>query len=309
MAEKRHFNYKGNQLKQLRAFCAAADQESISRAADQLYLSQPSVSQLIKALEAEMGVTLFERHGPKIRLSDEGRALHELALPLVAGLDALPQTLAASREQFETGEISIAAGEATLLNILPPLIRRFRKRYPGTHVRLRNVTGREGTRLLRDDQVDLAVGAMFDIPGDLRYDPIWSYRTVLIAAPDHPLGQKERVSLADISPHGLILPPRRLTTWRMIDVIFRQHGLDYEVALEAGGWEVIKRYVREGLGVAIVASVCLQNDSEGLVVHDLANYFPHRSYGLVTRKTRSMTPQCQRFVGMLRPDSSTLGTR
>lgn len=301
MPKQPRFHYKGNQLKQLRAFLTAADEASFSRAADRLYISQPSVSQLIRSLEREMGVELFARNGPRIEISPEGQALVDLVRPLVDQFDSLPRTFAERRDQFDTGEIAVAAGEATLLHILPPLVATFRKRFPGIHVRLRNVTGRSGLALLREGQVDLAVGAMFDIPGDLQYDPIWSYRTVLIAAADHPLGRAESVTLTDISPHGLIVPPRRLTTWRMIDVIFRQHGLDYRIAMEAGGWEVIKRYVREGLGVAIVASVCLGGATDGLVVHDLAGYFPHRSYGLVTRRNRTLSPQAQRFVNLIRP--------
>ncbi|MGB0514408.1 MAG: LysR family transcriptional regulator, partial [Wenzhouxiangellaceae bacterium] len=82
--------YKGNLLKHLRAFCQAARLGSVSAAADALYLSQPSISQQIRALEDGLGQQLFERQGPRMRLTSAGRTLFDMARPLVDQLDALP---------------------------------------------------------------------------------------------------------------------------------------------------------------------------------------------------------------------------
>jgi len=86
----RHY-YKHNRLQQLRGFCYATQTGSISKAAERMSLSQPSVSLQIQALERELDVVLFERRGPKIKLTPEGHILYELALPLVEGLEALPE--------------------------------------------------------------------------------------------------------------------------------------------------------------------------------------------------------------------------
>ena len=87
---QKHY-YKQNRLKQLRAFCFAAQAQSMSKAAEQMFLSQPSISLLVQSLEKDLGCRLFERQGPKIQLSTEGRTLLELALPLVEGLETLPE--------------------------------------------------------------------------------------------------------------------------------------------------------------------------------------------------------------------------
>src|SRR5687767_13045535 len=104
--------YKQNRLKQLRAFCFAAQTGSVSKAAERLYLGQPSVTLQIQALERELGVTLFERRGPKIQLTPDGRHLYEIAQPLVHGIDILSETFAAASGQVTTGALSIAAGES-----------------------------------------------------------------------------------------------------------------------------------------------------------------------------------------------------
>jgi DNA-binding transcriptional LysR family regulator len=300
--------YKQNRLKQLRAFCHAARTGSISAAADALFLSQPSVSLQVQALERELGTQLFERRGPQIKLTPDGERLYELAHPLVEGIDKLGETFAAHSGKLERGELNIAAGESTILYILPEPIKRFAQSYPGVRLKLHNVTGRDGLAMLRSDAADFAVGSMLEVPDDIVYHPVVSFQPTLIAPRDHPLARKKDVTLEDISPHGLILPPRHLSTWAIVDLVFRQHNLSYRVALEAGGWEVIKKYVEIGLGIAIVTDVCLTG-SENVVRIPLSRYFPKRTYGVVFRKGKFLAPPAARFIEMLESLYSERGAR
>jgi len=295
------FYYKQNRLKQLRAFCHAAQTGSISKAAERLFLSQPSVSLQIKALERELDVSLFERRGPSIELTPEGKILYELSAPLVEGIDTLPESFSVQRGSLETGELNIAAGESTILYILPDVMKQFTQTYPGIRVRLHNVTGRDGMSLLRANEIDFAVGSFIDVPDDITYHPIYSYDPVLITPVDHPLTQKQDFRLEDITPYGLILPPRHLSTWRMVKMVFQQNSLEYKVTLEAGGWEVIKKYVSLGLGISIVTSICLtEQDSVGVL--KLNKYFPRRHYGIVLRRGKFLSPAAKRFIEMMAPD-------
>ena len=116
----------GNRLRRLRSFCYAAQTGSISRAAEQAMLSQPSVSLQIQALELEFKAKLFQRRGPKILLTPEGQALYKLAWPLVDAVDSLTATFHASQSGIESGRLTIAAGESTILYILPETIKRVR---------------------------------------------------------------------------------------------------------------------------------------------------------------------------------------
>jgi DNA-binding transcriptional LysR family regulator len=294
MASGQQIHYKQNRLKQLRAFCHAARTGSVSIAAEKIFLSQPTVSLQIQALERELDTVLFERRGPKIRLTPEGELLYQLAQPLVEGMDKLHETFSVHCGRIDQGTLDIAAGESTILYILPEPVRRFSEQYPGIELRLHNVTGRDGLAMLRADEVDLAVGSMMDVPDDVTYRPVVTYRPTLITPEAHPLANKQDVTLADIAEYGLILPPRHLSTWRLVDLVFRQHDLGYRVTLEAGGWEVIKKYVELGLGISIVTDVCLTgNERLGRV--PLEQYFPRRSYGIVLRRGKFLSPQTKRF--------------
>jgi len=292
-----------NRLRQLRAFCHAAQTGSISRAAERLCVSQPSVSLLIKGLEQDLNVLLFERRGPRIELTAAGQVLLETGLPLVEGMDHLPEVFAARLGEAGQGALDLAAGESTILYLLPDYVKRYSERYPGVKLHMHNVTGRDGLKMLRAGEVDFAVGSMIDVPEDMVYQPIFTFEPMLITAPDHPLAKKKKVTLEDVAPCGLILPPRHLSTWRIVDLVFHQHGLDYHVVLEAGGWEVIKKFVAMGMGVSIVTSICLTGE-EKLAAISLGDYFPKRTYGVVMRKGKFLSPQACSFLELMDPDFS-----
>ncbi|HEX8201845.1 MAG TPA: LysR family transcriptional regulator [Isosphaeraceae bacterium] len=288
-----------NRLQLLRSFCYAAQHGSISRAAEQAALSQPSVSLQIQALEKEFKTALFQRRGPKITLTPDGQALYDLAWPLVEALDSLPSSFQSSRQGLETGRLHIAAGESTLLYILPEIVAEFSRAHPGVELILHNVPGREGLKLLRNDAVDFAVGSMIEVPDDITYQPLFTYDPMLITPPGHPLTTLPRVTIKDVAEYPLILPPQHLTTWRVADFVFHKHRLSYRVALEAGGWEVIKKYVELGVGVSIVTGICLTG-SESLAVLPFTKYFPSRSYGIVQRKGKLVSVAAVRFLDLIK---------
>ncbi|MGF1545807.1 MAG: LysR family transcriptional regulator [Thiotrichales bacterium] len=290
-----------NRLRQLRAFCQAAQTGSVSKAGERLQLSQPSVSLLIKSLEEDLHAELFTRKGPRIELTQAGETLLEVALPLVEGMERLPEFFAAKMGNVNTGTLDIAAGESTILYLLPKYIQAFNQQYNQVSIHLHNETGRDGMALLRAGEVDFAVGSMFEVPSDITYTPTFTYRPMLITAKDHPLSRKKRVTLEDVSQFGLILPPRHLSTWSIVNMVFQQHGLQYKVILEAGGWEVVKKYVALGMGISVVTEICL-TDCDHLVAIPLDQYFPSRSYGVVALKNKFFTPQARAFIEMLDPE-------
>jgi DNA-binding transcriptional LysR family regulator len=296
------FFYKGDRLKPLRAFCQVARLGSVSRAAEALFLSQPAVTLQLQALERDLGHALFERIGRRFSLSREGQVLYDLARPLVEGLDSLDGEFRNRLKGLQAGALHVAAGSSTILYLLPTLVQAFRAQHPQVQLVLHNVTGQDGLGLLRSDGCDLAVGSMLDVPTDLAYAPVYSFDPMLICPPGHPLALKPDLRLEDLSPYGLILPPRRLTTYRLVDLVFQQRRVPYTVALEVGGWEVIKQYVAMGLGISIVTSICLtEADSKRLVARSLADYFPPRSYGVVMRKGKYLSPQARAFVDLIKP--------
>ncbi|MEW5902923.1 MAG: LysR family transcriptional regulator [Pseudomonadota bacterium] len=298
MAREGQAYYKDSRIKQMRAFCEVVRSGSVTQAAQNLFLSQPSVTLQIQALERELNTTLFERRGPVLKLTPDGEALYGLAEPLVKGVDSLQENFAAMHGRLESGELNIGAGESTILYVLPEAVRRFVAAYPRIHTKLHNVTGRDGLKMLRADEIDFAVGSMLEVPDDIIYEPVAMFDPVLIVPLDHPLASYDEVTLEAVSQYGMILPPRHLSTWNIVKYVFQQHNLTFKVTLEAGGWEVIKKYVELGMGISIVTAICLTGN-EKLKRIPLKQYFPQRGYGLVLRKGKFLSPQARRFVEIL----------
>ena len=293
--------YKQTRYKLLRTFCVVAQKENITHAAEQLHISQPTVSLQVQALEREMGEKLLERRGPSVKLTPAGKVLYQLVQPLTAGIDSLRETFAANLGNIENGELNIAAGQSTLLYVLPDYISRFYELYPGIRINLHTVDGQSGMKMLQEDQVDLAVGPLLQVPDSIIYQSFASFNSILLVPEGHPLTFKSDITLEDISPYGLILPPKKQSTWRMVDTVFRQHDVSYSVSMEAGGWEIVKKYVELGLGVSILTDVCLTGN-EKVVALPLNQYFPPRNYGLIVRRGKFFTPQAKRFIEMFDPN-------
>ncbi|MCP1676102.1 DNA-binding transcriptional LysR family regulator [Natronocella acetinitrilica] len=298
--------YKNNRIKQLRAFCFTAQAGSISRAAERLFLSQPSVSLQIQALEREMGITVFERRGPRITLTPDGKTLYELALPLVEGIDALPAQFAARSQSTESGRLDVAAGESSTLYLIPDLLRDFMDRYPESPVKLHNLIGADMLAALRNNEVDFAIGSMLDLPDDINYRPVYSFATSLITPLDHPLAAKSDITLEDLASDALILPPRHLTTWRLVNLVLQQQNIPYQVRLEVGGWEIMKAYVERGFGIGIASNICLTG-REQLAVRPLPEVFPRRTYGVMWRRGKFLSQTARRFIELMDPNFFTAG--
>lgn len=285
----------------LRSFCLTAQHGSMTAAAERLGLSQPAVSLHVQKLEREFDEILFERRGSRLRLTPAGTALYKLALPVIEALGHMPADLRAELGRMEGSEVHIAASGSTLLYLLPSYVERFAHEYPDVELRLANVTGRDGLGMLRRDEADFAAGPMLEVPDDLRYQPMFSFSHVLITPPGHPLASGGTPGPAEIAAYPLITPPRHGATADLVDAMFRRAGVGYRVAMETGGWDIIKRYVASGLGCAIVSGVCLES-SDTLPAFRLDRWLPPRTYGIVVRRGKILSPAARRFIDTLEPE-------
>ena len=137
---------------------------------------------------------------------------------------------------------------------------------------------------------------MFDTPADIEFHPLVTYEPTLITRRDHPLASQSRVTLKDIAKYPLILPPKEQSTFRVVEMVFAEHSLEYDIKLEVGGYDVIKKYVELGLGISIVMSHCLSG-ADHLHAVPLGRWFPKRTYGVVLRKGRPLSPRSRTICG------------
>lgn len=288
--------------KQLKAFCLTHESCNLSAAGRKLGMSQPAISLLIKSLEKRLDTTLFERRGPRISNTRNGIYLYKLAQPVVKALDELPAEFSALHGNINSGSLDIAAGESTTLYILPRYIHSFKQQYEQVNLRLHNSDGRDPVSMIRNDEIDFMIGAMHDkVPEDITYTPVFLYRMMLITAKNHALTQQATIELQDICRYPLIIPPRNRGSFESIDQVFKDKQLEYNVALEASGWEIIKKYVSMDMGVSLVSEFCLTGE-ENISEISVDQFFPSSSYGIIARTGKIFSPAARQFIQTLDKD-------
>jgi len=281
-SDERSLSPRRDRLKQLRAFCHAARFRSITVAAERTFSSQPAVSQLVRRLEDELSVALFERGGARLALTPAGTRLYQLASSLVEGLDRLPDTFTERYHGVVAGEFNVAAGQTIATTVLPDYLEAFRQRHPEVRVNVRAADGRQRLRWLRDYEVDVILAAVDVIPRDLEFRPIFSSESMFITPEDHPLAGRETVEIAEFAAYPSVMQPSSHYAGRLVNVILDQHSLLANTILELEGWEVIKHYVEAGVGISVVPDICLA-DHDRLWCCSASRYFPSRRYGVLTR--------------------------
>lgn len=282
----------------LRTFCTVVVEGSFSNAALELKTSQPAVSLQIQSLEKYLDVILFERKGPKICITPDGRALYEMAMPALSTIEALPDQFLSSRGELQHGDLTLVGGETALLNILPPYLKLFSTRYPNINLIIHSTLTQTIPEIILSNKADFAIGSLFEENDELLYSPIFKFPSLLIMPHNHPLAELETITLRDIAAYTLIMPPEYSYSWWSINQVFKNNNIECPSQLTVSSSEAVKRYVREGLGVAIIMSAGEINYND-LIAVPMSRYFPHRDYGLIQRRGKFLSPQARKFKELL----------
>ena len=268
--------------------------------------SQPAVSTQIRTLEEELGVLLFERRGPRIALSRIGRKLYYLAMPLVEGMDRLPDTFSEDYYGVFSDDLRIGAGQVSAGYLLPEYLKRFRENNATSRIEVKTGTGQQRLDWLRSHELDLVVAAMDIPPRDLEFHPVVDSELVLITPEDHPLAERDSVTLDELAVYPFVGHTTGHYTRQITDVILRLHGFAPKVAAEVNGWGVIMNYVAAGVGISVVPDVCLTGHDRVRKIR-LKGVVPRRRYGAITRRSGPLSLAASRFLEILAgssPDAS-----
>ena len=300
-AGRKRIHDKRDRLRQLRAFCRAAQRLSITRGAEDLGLSQPAVSSHVRELQHELEAVLFERNGQQLSLTPAGETLYEIAMPLVRAMDDMPDELVRGLAEEVSGRVRIAAGTSFAIFVLPPLLERFRNAYPGFSLRVRHALPDEGLKLLGAGEVDLAIGPRGSTGDDVLYHPIFSYDHQLVVSREHPLAGRESVELEEALAWPAIVPPRGVYDRQNGESIGQRFVAQARVAVEVRGWDVIKAYAAAGFGVAVVPSHCIAEGDPVAAIPFAGDARP-LSYGVFIPSDAPLAPPVERFIAMMVPD-------
>ena len=243
---------------------AARRNLNLTEAARALHTSQPGDSKAILELEDELGVDIFARHGKRLkRITEPGQHVLrsiELILREVGNLKRIGEQYSAQ----DSGTLSIATTHTQARYVLPPAVAKLREQYPKVTISLHQATPQEVARMVLDEvaEIGVATESLADYP-ELVTLPCYEWQHVVVMPTGHPLAHKERIGLDDLAHEALITYHPSFTGRAKIDQAFATRKLQPRIVLEAIDSDVIKTYVRLGLGVGIVAEMAMRDDPLG----------------------------------------------
>jgi LysR family cys regulon transcriptional activator len=249
---------------------------NLTEAAKALHTSQPGVSKAIIELEEELGIEIFARHGKRLkRVTEPGQHVLqsiELIMREVGNLRRIGEQFSAQ----DSGTLSIATTHTQARYVLPVPVAKLREDYPKVSVSLHQGSPDQVARMVMEEvaEIGIATESLSDYP-DLVTLPCYEWQHVLVLPQAHPLAKKERITLEDIAAEPLVTYHPSFTGRTRIDSAFAQRKLTPRIALEAIDSDVIKTYVRLGLGIGIVAEMAVRDDGSNndLAVRPLGNLF------------------------------------
>jgi len=278
---------------------------NLTAAARSLETSQPAVSKSIIELEHELGVQIFQRHGKRLR----GLTRHgEKVLRRIKRILLEVENLQKMREEFtqnETGSLIVACTHAQARYILPTVILAFRKKFPKVRVALAEGNPPDLATMVLHGKADLAIAteSLHTTPG-LAVLPVYEWGHVVVVRPDHPLADVAKadkpLTLTQLAQYPLITYDHAFSARSEIDRVFEAHGLLLDVVLSAIDADIIKTYVRMGLGVGLIAGMAYQPEEDtDFVGLPVSHLFGRHTTNLALKSGSLVRDYVYEFIGML----------
>ena len=291
-------------IRQLRYISAVARHGlNISATAESLYTSQPGVSKQIRQLEDELGVQIFERNGRQLtRITPAGKAIIELADRALIEVDTIKEA-ALEFSDSTRGKLSVAASHTQARYALPPVINRFVTKYPRVAIQLHQGTPLQIAELAMEGKVDLAIATeALEHFEDLVMLPCYRWHRAVVVPKGHPLCETNPLTLEAISKHSLATYVFGFTGRSQLDSAFKEHGLEPKIAFTATDADIIKTYVRAGIGVGIIARMAIDEEKDAdLCTLDASGLFEPSTTKIGFRRATFLRRYTYDFIELFAP--------
>ena len=276
---------------------------NLTRAAERLNASQPGLTRHLQLLELELGVAMFVRNGRRIGgLTAAGEALTPIIMRILRGVDDLGR-VARDHALGIAGEVTLATIHTHARYFLPRHVERFVRDHPAVRLRLLQGTRAEVAGWVRTGEADFSVAsAPREAFPDLAFHPCYTVHRVLLTRHDHPLAGRSGVRLEDIAHYPLITYDPAAPAWAEIVHSFERTGLRTNVVLGAIDADLMKTYVRSGLGIGIVAHVAHDPEADSdLCAIDCRHLFAKTAVHLGVRRCGELTRHVLDLIGLFAP--------
>lgn len=286
-------------LRQLQVFEKVATHLNHSRAAEELYLSQPAVSMQIKQLEGSLGLPLFEQMGKKIFLTEAGREVLHYSRTILQQLLEM-ETVFDEMKGLEQGKLTLSVVN-TANSFTPPLLARFCREHPNINVILQVANRDAVLKQLTDNTTDLAIMGQPPEGYDLHAVSFMDNPLVVIAPPDHPLAKLDHIKLTQLSRETFLSREQGSGTRVAMERIFAKHHVQPRIGMEVETNEAIKQAVQAGLGLGILShhSIELELETKRLVILNVEHFPIARHWYVAHRNNKRLSGAALAFKAFL----------
>jgi len=233
------------------AFQAVANSGSITKAAQLLHVSQPSISKHVKNLERDCGVKLFERNAGAAELTDAGSSLLRHVDAILVHLEEAKKELRSPKNLPKSDPLKVAGSYAASALLLPSLLVNFKSKHRDTSIILRSGTTREVKSMLLNSTVELALLNELPVNPEFASEPFRKEKLVVFAAPNHPLARKKRLTISDLRQAALVTTGMASAVDKMLNHLV-QEGLGAKIAIQCGSPASVKIVVKNKIGLGIL---------------------------------------------------------
>jgi DNA-binding transcriptional LysR family regulator len=284
-------------LHQLKVFEATARNGSFTRAAEELFLTQPTVSMQVKQLTKAIGLPLFEQVGKKLYLTEAGKQLFSTCQDIFVKLDQLEMTIA-DLKGMKQGKLRIAVITTTKY-FMPRMLGPFCQLYPGIDVSLTVTNHEQVIERLAHNQDDLYIMSQLPEHIDVKAHPFLENPLVVVAPRNHPLANERNIPLKRLVEEVFIMREPGSGTRRSFQKLLDAHNLSVRVRLELGSNEAIKQAIASQLGLSVLSRHTLTSDSEGLTILDVEDFPLPRQWYIVSLSGKQLSIVAQTFLEYL----------
>ena len=275
----------------LKVFRSVALNLSFTKAAQELFISQPAISKHIQELESEFHTRLFDRMGNKISLTHAGQLLLDDCEPILKGYQKLDFDMNAIRKKYN-GELRIGASTTIAQYVLPEILADFINRYPNTSVSMLSGNSREIETALLSDRIDIGMVEGIISQPQLKYSTFMNDELVAIVNSKNQLCQKEEISLSELRELPVVLRERGSGTLDVIENSLQKHGMslsDMNIVMYLGSTESIKQFVghSDSIGIISVRSVSKEILRGDYKIIELQNTKLERQFRFVEKRGES----------------------
>ncbi|MBB6693229.1 LysR family transcriptional regulator [Cohnella xylanilytica] len=289
-------------VQQLRVLQKAASCRTVTEAAAELGLKQPTVSFHLRKLEEAFGVELFRKQAGRLALTDAGEGLLPYARKITALVEEAEQLMKEYREEGR-GKLRIGASYTPATYFLPAYLAEFQQRFPNALPLLTVKQAGGALAMLHGYEVDVAIVSLPDEPyPDLNVVKLTDDELKLALSPRHPLASRKKISIEDLRREPFLVHETGSTSRELSESWAKENGLQWHIRMELGAIETIKESVKHGIGIGILPwrSFLKEAGAGELVMRDLPGHVRRRTISLAFRKEEALVPQASQFISFMR---------